>query len=120
MASIQNKTIENGYRKIPKISPGLHFSKALFEGLMYGRKFAFQNRLGLLVVGRKFTISALFYFVFVGNFQIQVPRGDFIRRSDLTEGFLRYDFSGLIFGWTYTWTRLFSEFYGIHRQKSRT
>ena len=25
---------------------GLYFSKALFEGLMYGGKFAFQNRLG--------------------------------------------------------------------------
>ena len=25
---------------------GLYFSKALFEGLIYGGKFAFQNRLG--------------------------------------------------------------------------
>ena len=35
---------------------------------MYGGKFAFQNQLGELIVGRKFTISALFYFVFEGNF----------------------------------------------------
>ena len=28
---------------------------------MYGGKFPFQNRLGQLVVGRKFTIFALFY-----------------------------------------------------------
>ena len=28
-------------------------------------------------------------------------------------GFLRYDFGGLIFGGTYTWRGLFSEFYGI-------
>ena len=34
---------------------------------------------------RKFTIFALFY----------------IRRGDLTEGFLRYDFAGLIFGGAY-------------------
>ena len=36
------------YHKIPKISSpwGLYFSKALFEGLIYGVKFAFQNRLG--------------------------------------------------------------------------
>ena len=40
---------------------------------MYGGKFAFQNRLGWLVVGRKFTIFALFYFVFEGKFQIQAP-----------------------------------------------
>ena len=34
-------------------------------------------------------------------------------RGDLTEGFLRYDFGGLIFGGAYTWRGLFSEFYGI-------
>ena len=26
-----------------------------------------------LIVGRKFTVSALFYFVFEGNFQVQTP-----------------------------------------------
>ena len=36
----------------------------------------------------------------------------YIRRGDLTEGFLRYDFGGLIFGGAYTWRGLFSEFYG--------
>ena len=44
---------------------------------------------------RKFTIFALFYFVFEGKFQVQASRGAYIRRSDLTEGFLRYDFGGL-------------------------
>ena len=29
------------------------------------------------------------------------------------EGFLRYEFGGLIFGGAYTWSGLFSEFYGI-------
>ena len=28
-----------------------------------------------LIVGRKFTVFALFYFVFEGNFQVQAPRG---------------------------------------------
>ena len=28
------------------------------------------------------------------------------------EGFLRYDFGGLIFGGAYTWRGLFLEFYG--------
>ena len=68
---------------------------------MYGGKFAFQNRLGLLVMGRKFTIFALLYFEFEGKFQVQATRGAFIRRGDLTEGFLRYDFEGLIFGGAY-------------------
>ena len=38
------------------------------------------------------------------------PRGAYIRRGDLTEGFLRYDFEGLTFGGAYTWRGLFSEF----------
>ena len=80
---------------------------------MYRGKFAFQNRLGLLVVGRKFTIFALFYFVFKGKFQVQARRGAYIRRGDLTEGFLRYDFGGLMFGGAYTWRGLFLEFYSI-------
>ena len=63
-------------------------------------------------MGRKFTIFALFYFVFEGKFQVQATRGAFIRRGDLTEVFLRYDFEGLIFGGAYTWRGLFSEFYG--------
>ena len=63
-------------------------------------------------MGGKFTIFALFYFVFEGKFQVQAPRGAYIRRGDLTEGFLRYDFEGLIFGGSYTWRGLFSEFYG--------
>ena len=52
-------------------------------------------------MGRKLTIFALFYFVFEGKFQVQAPSGAYIRRGDLTEGFLRYDFGGLIFGGAY-------------------
>ena len=62
---------------------------------MYGGKFAFQIRLGWLAVGRKFTIFTLLYFVFEGKFQVQAPRGAYIWRGDLTEGFLRYKFGGL-------------------------
>ena len=40
----------------------------------------------------------LFYFVFEGNFQVQASRGAYIWRGDLTEGFLRYESEGLIFG----------------------
>ena len=65
-----------------------------------------------LIVGRKFTIFALFCFVLEGKFQVQAPWGAYIRRGDLMEGFLRYDFGGLIFGGAYTLRGLFSEFYG--------
>ena len=53
-----------------------------------------------LINGRKFTF-ALFYFVFEGNFRVQAPWGAYIWRGDLMEGFLRYEFGGLIFGGAY-------------------
>ena len=54
-----------------------------------------------LIVGRKFTVFALFYFVFEGKFQVQAPRGAYIQRGDLAEAFLCYDFGVLIFGGAY-------------------
>ena len=54
-----------------------------------------------LIVGSKFTVFALFYFVFEGNFPSTSPRGAYIWRGDLTEGFLRYQFGGLIHGGAY-------------------
>ena len=69
-----------------------------------------------LVVERIFTVFTLFCFILEGNFQVQAPRGGYIRRGDLTEGFLRYKFGRLIFGGAYTWRGLFSEFYGIRSQ----
>ena len=53
------------------------------------------------LVGSKFTIFALFYFVFEGNFPSTSPRGAYIWRGNLTEGFLRYRIGGLIFGGAY-------------------
>ena len=64
-----------------------------------------------LIVGSKFTVFALFYFVSEGIFPSTSPRGAYIWRGDLTEGFLRYGFGGLIFRGAYTLRGLFSEFY---------
>ena len=114
------------YRKIPKMSPGVYifqrpFLKGLFlEGLIFGgaclwrRNWSFKVDWASLIVGRKFTVFALFYFVFEGNFQVQAPLRAFIWRGDLTEVFLRYKLrgGGLIFGGPYTWRGLFLEFYG--------
>ena len=82
---------------------------------MYGGKFAFQTRLGWLVEGRKFIIFGLFYLVFKGKFQVQAPQGAYIRRGNLTEGFLRYKFWGADI-----WRGLFSEFYGIRTTGAHT
>ena len=60
-----------------------------------------QKVIASLKVGRKFTVFALLYFVFEGNFQVQAPQGAYIWRGDLTEGFLRYEFGGPIFGRAY-------------------
>ena len=61
-----------------------------------------------LIVGSKFAVFALFSFVFEGNFPSTSPRGAYIRRGDLTQGFLHYWFGGLIHGGAF-----FSEFYGV-------
>ena len=62
------------------------------------------------IVGSKFTVFALFYFVFEGNFPSASPGAAYIRRGDLTEGVLRYRFGGLIFGGAYTWQRQYLHF----------
>ena len=72
---------------------------------------------GSPLVGTKFTVFALFYFVFEGNFQVRAPGGAYICRGDLTEGFLRYEFGGPIY-----MEGLFSDIYDMlllsHKQYS--
>ena len=55
------------------------------------------------IVGSKFTVFALFYFVFESNFPRTSPQRGYIWRGDLTVGFFLYRFGvlyleGLIFG----------------------
>ena len=54
-----------------------------------------------LIAGSKFTGFALLYFVFESNFPSTSPQGAYIWRGDLTKGFLRYQFGGVIFGGAY-------------------
>ena len=56
----------------------------------------------------KFTVFALFSFVFEGNFPSTSSREACIWKGDLTKGFLHYCFGG-----AYIWRGLLSEFYGI-------
>ena len=44
----------------------------------------------------EFTVFALFYFVFEGNFPSASPFGVYLWRGNLTEGFLRYWIGDLI------------------------
>ena len=57
-----------------------------------------------LIVGRKFTVFGLFYFVFEGNFQVQAPPGGLYLEGRFNGGFLRYEFGG-----AYIWRGLYME-----------
>ena len=48
-----------------------------------------------LIVGSKFTVFALFYFVFEGNFQVQAPQGAYIWRGDVRRVFCVTNLGGL-------------------------
>ena len=65
-----------------------------------------------LIVGSKFTVFALFYFVFEGNFPSTSPRGAYIWRGDLTEVFFALPRWG-----AYIWRGLYMEglIFGILR-----
>ena len=78
--------------------------------LAYGGKFAFQNRLGQLVVGRKFTIFALFLLCIQGQIPSTSPLGALIFGGRFNGGFFALRFGGLIFGGACTWRGFFSEF----------
>ena len=57
----------------------------------------FKTDWASLIVGSKFTVSALFYFAFEGNFPSTSTWGAYIWRGDLTEGILELPAWGLIF-----------------------
>ena len=113
------------YRKIPKISPGVYFLKALFEGPIFGGAYIrrgsstegnlrFKIDWASLIVRSKFTVFALFYLRAI--FQVQAPKGGgggggraYIWRALYTEG-ITSEFYGiprtLVTKWNYTWRNL--------------
>ena len=115
--------------KFRKWAPGLIFFTGPFRGAYFGGAYIqrglstegnlrFKIDWASLICGRKFTALAFFYLVFEGIFSSKSPRGAYFWRGDLTEGFLHYQFGGLIFGGAYTWRGLFLEFYGILKTPS--
>ena len=59
-----------------------------------------------LIVGSKFTVFALFYFVFESNFPSTSPRGGLYLEGRFIGGFFALPVCG-----AYIWRGLFSEFY---------
>ena len=84
------------YHKIPKISPGAYiFQRPFLRGLSTEGNIRFKVDWASLINGRKFTVFALFYIVFEGNFQVQAPGGAYIWRGDLRERFCVTSLGGL-------------------------
>ena len=90
---------------------------ALFEGFIFGGEYIrrglstegnlrFKIDWANLIFGSKFTVFALFYFVFEGKFPSTSPQWTYIWRGDLTKAFLRH-----------IWGRLYMEgpIFGILR-----
>ena len=65
------------------------------RGLSTEGNLRFKINWASLVVGSKFTVFALFYFVFEGNFPSTSPRGAYIWRGDLTDGWRVFCVTGL-------------------------
>ena len=99
-------------------------TKAPFEGLIFGGAYIrwslstegnlrFKIDWASFIFGTNLPFLLCFTLYLRAIFNSTIPRGAYIWRGDLTEGFLRYRFGGLIFGGAYKWRGLFSEFYGI-------
>ena len=93
---------KNDYRKLPKISPGAFIFQRLFlrglflEGLIFGGAYL-QREIGVSKsIGLACSRKAIYDVCFV----LLCIRGQFPSTSP-PEGFLRYDFEGLIHGGAY-------------------
>ena len=78
-----------------------------WEGPIFGGAYVRREICVIKSVGLDCSRKEIYHFCFVLLYiRAQIPStrppGAYIRRGDLTEGFLRYDFGGLIFGGAYT------------------
>ena len=93
---------ETNYRKIPKISLGAYiFQRPFLRGLILQEgNLRFKIHWASLTVGSKFTVFALFYFVFEDNFPYKHPGGLYLE-GRFNGGFFASRDRGLIFGGAY-------------------
>ena len=112
--------------KFRKLKPrDLYFSKALFEGLIFGWAYikfwrglstegnlCFKIDWASLIVGSKFTVFAHCFTLYLrAIFQVQAPGGLYLE-GRFNGGFFALPVWGAyIYGGAYTWRGLFSEFY---------
>ena len=120
LLSIKKRTFyPRTYCKIPKISTRAYIlqrpsSRGLYsKGLCTEGNLCFKIDWASLIQGRNLPFLFVLHCIW-GQFPSTSPAGwggAYIRRSDLTQGFLWYESRGLIFGGAYTWRGLFSKFY---------
>ena len=97
-AAVRVKAIFKIYRKIPRNKPrGLYFQRPFWRGLSTDGNLRFKIDWASRIVGSKFTIFALLYFVFEGNFATTSPQGGLYLEGRFNGGFLRYRIGGLYF-----------------------
>ena len=83
-------------------------------GLIFGGGLSMEGNLRFkidwttLIVGRKFTVFALFCFVFEDNSRYKPPGGVYLEGRSNGRFWLN-ELGGLIFGGTYIWRGLFSD-----------
>ena len=111
--------------KFRKYARGLYFSKDLFEGLIFGgayirkglsteRDFCFKIDCASLIVGSKFTVLLCFTLYLREIFQVQGP-GSLYLEGRFNGGLFELPVWG-----AHIWRGLFSEFYGILTQSSKS
>ena len=93
------KIVLDSFQLLQNKPRGLYFSKALFEGFVFGGAYIrrglstegnlrFKIDRASLKVESKFKVFALFYFVFEGNFPSTSPWGAYIWRGLYMEGLI--------------------------------
>ena len=101
------------YRKIPNISTGAYiFQRPFLRGLPTEGNLCFKIDWASLIVGSKFNVFALFYFLFAGNFPSTSPREGLYLEGRFNGGFFRLPVWG-----AYIWKGLYMEglIFGILR-----
>ena len=73
----------------------------IFGGAYVRREICISKSIGLACRGKEINHFCFVLLCIRGQFPSTSPRGAYILRGDLKEGFLRYDFGGLIFGGAY-------------------
>ena len=100
----RQKQVSFIYRKILKIHPGAYiFQRPFLRGLSMEENLRFKINWASLIVGSKFTVFALFYFVFEGNFPSTSHQGGLYLEGPFNGGFFALLVWGtcITFGWAY-------------------